>query len=105
MPRYADMAARAAAAGFRTFGEAATYTPPAGEPVAVTVVRRQPSAEVSFGTAGFQGAALEADVRASEVAAPVSGASLVIGDQTFVVAAAPRQDAMGRIWTLPLRVA
>lgn len=105
MSAFDDAADRAAAAGFRTFGDAATYTPPAGDPVAVKVVRRQPSAEVAFGGAGFQGVAWEADLRASEVAAPAVGATLTIGAESFTVAAAPRQDATGRIFTLPLRVA
>lgn len=96
------MADRAAAAGFRTFGDAATYTPPAGSPVAVTVVRRSATEESAFLSTGFRGTAWEADLRASEVAAPVKGAVLVIGAETFEVVNV-RQDASARVFTLALR--
>ena len=104
MSSWFDMLERAADRQFRTFGEPAVYTPDVGDPLAVTVIRRQPSAEVPFGTAGFQGIAWEADVRASEISTPVAGATLTIGAESFTVAGVPRQDATARIFTLPLRL-
>src|SRR5690606_20189266 len=80
-----DALKRAADHHFRTFGEPAVYTPADGEPVAVTVIRRQPAAEVEFGSVGFRGVAWEADLRACDVAAPTKGGSLTAGTDSFIV--------------------
>lgn len=104
MTNWAAQAARLADQVFATFAEPAVYTPPGGSPQAVTVIRRQPSEEVAYGSAGFQGIAWEAELRASQVPQPVPGAALVVGGVNFTVIRSV-QDIEGTVFTLSLRPA
>jgi hypothetical protein len=98
-----DFAAKVVDANFRVFGRAATYTPPAGSPVAVTAIRKTPDGDIS-GSFGMTvvGPDAAADIRVAELAAPVEGASLAFTDTTFTVRGAPRRDSEGLVWTLDL---
>ncbi len=98
-------------AGFRHYGVAATFTPAGGAGVAVTVILRKPETEASFQTAGYrlaaagQAAALTADIRRTEVAAPAKGDGLTVGGVGYLVVDTPDLDSERLVWTLPLRKA
>jgi len=94
-------------AAFAAFGAAATYTPPAGSPVDVTVIVRGGSSESGIGR-GRVARAWTADLRSSEVATPVKEATLVIADceavpggGTFTVKDFT-VDRPGLVWRLDL---
>jgi hypothetical protein len=95
--------ARLLAADFRTFGEAATYAPVAGDPVAVTVIRRRPDLEVQAFQTTLVRPTTVLDVRVSEVADPAAGdvVTLTGSGESFKVQGRPeRRDSLGLIWTL-----
>lgn len=88
---------------FARFGLAATWTPPAGEPVAVTVVAKRPDSETGFGRIEAVQPTMTVDVRVAELAAPVRGGVFVIDGQSFALQSAPRRpDANARVWRLDL---
>ncbi len=81
------------------WGEAATYTPAAGGPVAVTVIFAKAHEFADLAESGINAPAHRALVRASEVASPAPGDSLAIGAQTFTITQAD-QGELGSVWTL-----
>ena len=89
---WSDLAARAHAVQYSTFGVAATYTPPAGAAVSCRVIRREPEPDplVQFAATAITTPAHLIEVRASEVAAPVVGGVFAIGSESLTVRAAPR---------------
>jgi len=92
----------AVAAGFDAFGVDATYTPPAGSPVAVTVIVDQPTEDSAIGPGlAVSRPSHTADLRRSEVAAPAAGATLAIGPESFRVRKASL-DRAGLVWRLDL---
>ncbi|MBI4184917.1 MAG: hypothetical protein HY521_13080 [Proteobacteria bacterium] len=103
-----DPFARMIDACFARLGSAATYTPAGGAGVAVTAIARRPDRlEAPLGTPGFrlgpaaQAAALVADVRRSEVAAPARGDTLALGGLAYPVIEA-EIDSLGLVWRLVL---
>lgn len=87
---------------FAEFGRAATYTPQAGAPVAVTVVLDQPVETAGVGALRGRVPATRIRLRKSEVAAPKRGDSVTIAAQTYKVESAPVLDAEGLVWTVGL---
>ena len=86
------------------FGKAATYRPLAGGSQAVRVIERRPSeiAEIGRGRAVAEQTLLQ--LRVSEVAAPVEGDEIDLGDKTVRVKGAPtKSDAQGLVWQLDVR--
>lgn len=97
-----DLAQTIADALFPVFGKLATYTPPAGEPVACTVIRSSADAGIGMARASMQGNTIE--VRKSEVAQPVKGGRFVIGNETLHVIEDPYSDDADRvIWKMTVR--
>ena len=83
--------------------------PPGGDSAAVRIMTRTPDPNAGLGAMGFrmsvgeQGIALVADVRRSDVAAPLKGGTLTIGERHYQIAAEPELDPAGLIWSLNLR--
>lgn len=102
---WSTIAARAVNAGFRSFGQPATYTPAGGDPIVVTVIVSRPTETVGFGEAGFRGPAIVADLRAAEVASPGRGDALTISGTDYTVFAHPSADPEGLVHRLELRLA
>lgn len=87
-------------AGFATHGDAATYTPPNGQPIPCTVIARAQDRSVAFGDSRpfAQGTAL--DVRVSDVAQPVAGGVFTVNGTQMTVIGDPEQlDELRLIWT------
>ncbi|MGE0155149.1 MAG: hypothetical protein AB7R90_21220 [Reyranellaceae bacterium] len=94
-------------AAFAAFGAAATYTPPGGDAVAVTVILRGGSEDAQL-LRGRRARAWLADIRSSDVAQPQKAATLVVAacealpaGGTFVVADFS-VDRPGLVWRLDL---
>jgi hypothetical protein len=93
-----------------SWAKAATYTPPAGVAVSVTVVVGKPEqlSDGGFMPAGFQlGAEAQADalvarVRRSEIPLPVKAATLAIDGLTYPVRHVGELDVEGLEWPLVL---
>lgn len=80
----------------------AAYAPAAGGLFSVQVMTRAAAAmESPFGMSVVSPSLL-ADLRRSDVAAPVVGDRLTIDGVVYMVNAAPRAEADGLIWTLEL---
>ena len=92
---------RAAAAGFRAFGEAATYRPATGNDRAVTAIVGRPTAEAQLLGTGARAPALLADVAVSELAQPRRGDSIDIAGRAYTVRDFER-DRAGATWRLTL---
>jgi hypothetical protein len=81
----------------------ATWVPAAGgDSQFCRVIRRMADDGVSFGLSAARVPAMLADVRVSEIARPVKGDVIEIGDERFRVSAAPSRDLDRLIWTLEL---
>ncbi|MGE0154802.1 MAG: hypothetical protein AB7R90_19450 [Reyranellaceae bacterium] len=94
-------------AAFAAFGSAATYTPPGGDAVAVTVILRGGSEDAQV-LRGRRARAWLADLRSSEVAQPQKAAALAVAacevlpaGGNFVVADFS-VDRPGLVWRLDL---
>ncbi|MGE0650264.1 MAG: hypothetical protein AB7P12_00735 [Alphaproteobacteria bacterium] len=94
---------------FQTFGIPASYTPPGGPAVAVTVIAaRGAVADSGLVRAGFrldpaaQATALTVDVRRAEIAAPVTGATLTIEGRVYPVRSVGELDPERLVWPLVL---
>jgi hypothetical protein len=85
------------------FGTAASYEPAGGlPPLACVVTLSRPDERSEFGPAGVRVPAVIADVRASEVADPREGDTLVAGSVVYRVVAASYADTERSIWRLEL---
>lgn len=101
---YTDILAINETAVFNHFGEAATYTPPGGSAVTITVIPKQPDEIVDLGGTRIFHESAWFDVRVSEVALPVEGGVIVHNTTSFTVKGEPqRRDPRRRIWTLETR--
>ena len=88
-------------AGFRTFGQGATYQSVGGGSLTVRVILGQATEVSGLFDAGLAAPAHVADVRIAEVAAPLSGDLLIVDGATYIVRQA-RQDAERLVWRLDL---
>lgn len=94
---------------FRTFGVPADYAPPGGAAVSVMVIASR-GAVVDSGLvragfrldAGAQATALMVDVRRSEIAEPVAGATLTIESKVYPVRWIGELDPERLVWPLTL---
>lgn len=92
--------AAANASLFSAFGVSAAYrVGGAGEPVTVTVVRETPTADATGFGVTMRGDVELIHVRVSEAPDLAKGDTFTIGDETLTVAAAPRRDGLGTMWT------
>ena len=67
-------------------GEAATYTPANGQPIAVTVIAKRPDREIDVGVSGLQLPTQQADIRVSELPPGAArGDVLDMNGESFVV--------------------
>ncbi|MBP2227637.1 hypothetical protein J2847_000917 [Azospirillum agricola] len=92
----------AVAPAFLTFGEAATYTPPAGSPVPCRVIREGGGKPVKFGPVTVYLASLTFDVRASDVPDPATGGVFQVGAMAYTVTGTPyhpEDDPHGLVWS------
>lgn len=88
--------------GFEAFGIAATYTPPGGSPVAVTVILDQPDEVIDYEMGRSRVQAIKLDVRDSEIAGgPAIGGQFVTESKTYRVAGEPRADGERLVWSCP----
>ena len=88
-------------AGFRTFGQGATYQSVGGGSLTVRVILGQATEVSGLFDAGLAAPAHVADVRITEVAAPQTGDLLIVDGATYIVRQA-RQDAERLVWRLDL---
>lgn len=72
-------------ATFEQWGDAGTFTPDGGAPVAVTVIVRGPAEAEDFGELGIVATAWTARIRVSELAAVAQGDGLVVPQGAFTV--------------------
>lgn len=101
---YADVLAVHETAIFDLMGESATYTPPGGSAVTITVIPKRADEIVDLGETRLFHAAAMFDVRVSEVALPVEGGVLVHSGTSYTVKGEPqRRDPRRRVWTLETR--
>ncbi|CAO3355511.1 head-tail joining protein [Azospirillum palustre] len=92
----------AVAPAFLTFGEAATYTPPAGSPMPCRVIREGGGKPVKFGPVTVYLASLAFDVRASDVPDPTTGGVFTVGAMAYTVTGTPyhpEDDPHGLVWS------
>lgn len=94
-----DRRARLLASLYRTYGEAATWTPAAGGAGSPVTIRRAPEdVEQAFGD---NLALVRKDfirVRVSEVSSPGKGDLVVIGSESFRILGKPRKVKAGNEW-------
>ncbi len=88
-------------AGFRTFGQDATYQPIGGGSLVVRVILGQATEVSGLFDAGLAAPAHIADVRIAEVAAPQTGDLLTVEGTTYIVRQA-HQDPERLVWRLDL---
>lgn len=84
---------------------AATYTPPGGAPIAIRVIRSQPSADLGDGRNRVIADTNIFLIRRSEVPKPANGALIVIDGATFRLQGAAELDVEGMTWDCPAVVA
>lgn len=92
----------AIAPAFLTFGEAATYTPPAGSPMPCRVIREGGGKPVKFGPVTVYLSSLTFDVRASDVPDPSAGGVFQVGAMAYTVTGTPyhpEDDPHGLVWS------
>lgn len=90
---------------FDAFGVAAVYTPPTppgGAAVACTAILRMADPTENFGQAGAIVSELVAEIRASELPAPLERGTLVVGGVTYQVRS-PRRAVDRLVWVMGLR--
>lgn len=84
---------------FALHGVAATYTPPAGSGVSVTVMPAQETDEIDgFGRNGHLANENYFDVRVSEVATPAKTGTLLIDGVTYTIRERQYKDTRQLIW-------
>lgn len=92
----------AVAPAFLTFGEAATYTPPAGSPIPCRVIREGGGKPVKFGPVTVYLTSLTFDVRASDVPDPTTGGVFQVGAMAYTITGMPyhpEDDPHGLVWS------
>ncbi|WP_376957718.1 hypothetical protein ABNQ39_11355 [Azospirillum sp. A26] len=92
----------AVAPAFLAFGEAATYTPPAGSPTPCRIIREGGGKPVKFGPVTVYLSSLTFDVRASDVPAPTTGGVFQVGAMTYTITGTPyhpEDDPHGLVWS------
>ncbi|MCA8932078.1 MAG: hypothetical protein KDA49_06390 [Rhodospirillaceae bacterium] len=82
-----------------------TYTPAAGAPVVVRVLRSAPTIEMSMGAVPISVDTTVFRVRASEVPAPASCDTLSVDGAGYVLQGAQKRSQSGAVWTLDTRPA
>lgn len=98
----ADPFATAAATLHKAAGSvAAVYTAPGGQPIAIRVVRSQPS-ELVGQRSNIAADTNTVDILRAEVAQPTRGAALQIGMEIFRLSGAAMLDVEGVTWTCPV---
>lgn len=87
---------------FVTRGSAATYTPPAGAPVACRMIRQGGGQPVRIGPVLVTTERISFHVRRAEIATPVAAAQIAYRGETFTVDAVQpvENDAEGLLWSL-----
>ena len=86
---------------FRTFGRDAAYQPVGGGSLTVRVIFSQASEVVGLFDAGLAAAAHIADVRITEMAAPLNGGVGIVDGTPYIVRQA-LQDPERLVWRLDL---
>ena len=86
---------------FRTFGQDATYQPVGGGSLPVRVIFGQATEVSGLFDAGLAATAHVADVRISDMAAPLSGDLLIVDGITYIVRQS-HQDPERLVWRLDL---
>lgn len=77
---------------------AAEYQAPDGSPVPVRVITWTPDQDVPVGSGSVRGSGKMLDLRLSEVADPVEGATITMGAEAFEIIAEPELDSEGLTW-------
>ncbi len=96
---------RAAFFATADFGQAATFRPKFGNPVAVTIVLDTAVAVAPLpGALGVTGPKRIALLRKDEVAAPAKGDRITVGADTYDIRSGPELDISGEIWRLDLSI-
>lgn len=92
----------AVAPAFLTFGEAATYTSPAGSPTPCRIIREGGGKPVKFGPVTVYLSSLTFDVRASDVPDPTAGGVFQVGAMAYTITGTPyhpEDDPHGLVWS------
>ena len=76
-----------------------------GPAVTIMVVEMRADAEASFGQARIVAETGVFDVRAAELAAPVSGDTITLAGRTYTVIGDPEMNEARDVWTLTTRPA
>ena len=97
---FQQAAQRAADSLFIRLGIPAIYTPAGGEPLAVTITRRQPDEIVDVAASRVHTATTVFQLRVAEVANPQAGDMLQVGDDTFTLQGEPVRYQHGLVWRL-----
>jgi len=85
---------------YRTFGQAAIYVPPSGNPISCTIIIDAADDIAGIGEMSLIGAQRKVEVRKSEVDAPVKGGEFVFDGQTLRIVAAPHvTDPLSAVWS------
>lgn len=87
---------------FDRLGEAATYTPLIGSPVAITVLPAQPDLLQAIGETRISSETTIFEVRTAELT-PVVGASITYDSVVYKIKDVKRQDARRRTWIVETR--
>jgi len=85
---------------YSLFGQAATYSPPGGSPLACLIVIDAADDVAALGESGFVAGRRRIEVRKAEIAAPARGGRFVAGAGTYRIAAQPHvEDPDGLVWS------
>lgn len=83
----------------------AVYYAGTNTPVAVRLMRRQPTIFSNIGATQIASDTTSFDVRVSEIAKPADGDRIIVGNDTFYVQGAPERDGNGLLWKMNCRPA
>ena len=76
-----------------------------GAPLPVRVIVRRPDQVESYGETRLVSGTTTLELRASQVAEPLAGDTIVLDGRTLVIQGTPLLDALGLVWTLDTRPA
>jgi hypothetical protein len=80
--------------------EDATYTPLVGSAVTVRVNPKQPDVLLSLGETRLRTTTTVFQVRVSELANPVKGATITYGGTAYTISAPPMRNLRRRLWII-----
>ena len=83
--------------------EEATYTPAAGAPVSLRVIRRRPDEVISFGDTRLSTSTGRFLIPVADISDPAAGDMISIGADTYTVQGQPARDARYLWWTMEAR--